>query len=104
MKRWLLLLFFIPLLIKGQTTITICDGDSALIYGNWQMNAGTYTNSNGNTTTLVVDPLPVITPNFILNKPWDTPEDPDFNEVNKKGEFILHDLHKITPIVCVKKT
>ena len=67
MKRWLLLLFFIPLLIKGQTTITICDGDSALIYGNWQMNAGTYTNSNGNTTTLVVDPLPVITPNFILN-------------------------------------
>ena len=44
-------MFFIPFLIKGQTTITICDGDSALIYGNWQMNAGTYTNSNGNTTT-----------------------------------------------------
>ena len=51
----------------GQTTVTICDGDSSLIYGNWQNSAGTYTNSNGNTTTLVVNPLPVITPNFILN-------------------------------------
>ena len=67
MKRLLLLLFFIPFLIKGQTTITICDGDSSLIYGNWQMNAGTYTDSNGNSTTLVVNPLPVITPNFALN-------------------------------------
>ena len=57
----------VKLLIHAQTTVTICDGDSALIYGNWQMNAGTYTNSIGNTTTLVVNPLPVITPNFILN-------------------------------------
>ena len=55
------------MILVGQTTITICDGDSALIYGNWQNSAGTYTNSNGNTTTLVVNPLPVITPNFILN-------------------------------------
>ncbi len=55
------------MILVGQTTITICDGDSALIYGNWQNSAGTYTSSNGNTTTLVVNPLPVITPNFILN-------------------------------------
>mgnify|MGYP003330662808 CR=1 FL=1 len=57
----------IPFFIQGQTTVTICDGDSALIYGNWQTNSGTYTNSNGNTTTLVVNPLPIITPNFVLN-------------------------------------
>ena len=67
MKKLLFFLCFIPLILIGQTTVTICDGDSALIYGNWQNSAGTYTNSNGNTTTLVVNPLPVITPNFILN-------------------------------------
>jgi hypothetical protein len=66
-KKLLFLLLFLPVILVGQTTITICDGDSALIYGNWQNSAGTYTNSNGNTTTLVVNPLPVITPNFILN-------------------------------------
>ena len=33
----------------------------------------------------------------MLAEPWDTPDDPDFHELNKKGEFILHDLHKITP-------
>ena len=67
MKRMLLILLLIPFLIQGQTTVNICDGDSALIYGNWQTNSGTYTNSNGSTTTLVVNPLPIITPNFVLN-------------------------------------
>ena len=67
MRRLLLFLLIFPFLAQGQTTVTICDGDSALIYGNWQTNAGTYSNSNGNTTTLIVNPLPVITPNFILN-------------------------------------
>ena len=67
MKRMLLILLLIPFFIQGQTTVTICDGDSALIYGNWQTNSGTYTNSNGSTTTLVVNPLPIITPNFVLN-------------------------------------
>ena len=38
-----------------------------------------------------------ITPKFMLNEPWDTPEDPDFHELNEKGEFSLYDLHKITP-------
>ena len=67
MRNIFLLILLIPFFLKGQSTVTICDGDSALIYGNWQTNSGTYTNSNGNTTTLVVNPLPVITPNFILN-------------------------------------
>ena len=49
MKKLLFLLLFLPVILVGQTTITICDGDSALIYGNWQNSAGTYTNSNGNT-------------------------------------------------------
>ena len=66
MKK-VLLFILLPLIIKGQNSLTICDGDSTLIYGNWQTNSGTYTNSNGNTTTLIVNPLPVITPNFILN-------------------------------------
>ena len=67
MKKLIFLLLISPFIITGQTTITICDGDSVLIYGNWQNSSGTYTNTNGNTTTLVVNPLPVITPNFILN-------------------------------------
>ena len=67
MRKLLLFLLIFPFLAQGQNTVTICDGDSALIYGNWQTNAGTYSNSNGNTTTLIVNPLPVITPNFILN-------------------------------------
>ena len=60
MKKMLLILLLIPFFTQGQTTVTICDGDSALIYGNWQTNSATYTNSNGNTTTLVVNPLPII--------------------------------------------
>jgi len=50
----------------GQNNISICDGDSALIYGNWQTTAGIYTNGTQN-TTLVINPLPIITPNFVLN-------------------------------------
>ena len=67
MRKYLFIFLLIPFFIKGQTTVTICDGDSALIYGTWQNTAGTYNNTNGNTTTLVINPLPVITPNFILN-------------------------------------
>ena len=67
MRKYLFIFLFIPFFIKGQTTVTICDGDSALIYGTWQNTSGTYNNTNGNTTTLVINPLPIITPNFILN-------------------------------------
>ena len=67
MRKLLFILFLIPFFIKGQTTITICDGDSALIYGTWQNSADDYINTNGDTTTLIINPLPIITPNFILN-------------------------------------
>ena len=66
MKKILLFIFLIPILSIGQNTITICDGDSALIFGNWETSAGVYTNG-GQNTTLVINPLPIITPNFILN-------------------------------------
>ena len=66
MRKALLFILLIPILSIGQNTITICDGDSALIFGNWETSAGVYTNGSQN-TTLVINPLPIITPNFILN-------------------------------------
>ena len=39
MRKLLLFLLIFPFLAQGQNTVTICDGDSALIYGNWQTNA-----------------------------------------------------------------
>ena len=66
MRKFITLLFFLPILMIGQNNISICDGDSALIYGNWQTTAGIYTNGTQN-TTLVINPLPIITPNFVLN-------------------------------------
>ena len=66
MKKAIALLLFLPILLIGQNNITICDGDSAFIYGNWQNTGGIYTNG-GLTTTLVINPLPIITPNFVLN-------------------------------------
>ena len=66
MRKAIIFLFFLPFFLIGQNNITICDGDSALIYGNWQNSGGIYTNGNQN-TTLVINPLPIITPNFVLN-------------------------------------
>lgn len=66
MRKLLLFIALIPILSIGQNTITICDGDSALIFGNWETSAGVYTNG-GQNTTLIINPLPIITPNFILN-------------------------------------
>ena len=66
MRNILLIILFLPIYLFGQNTITICDGDSALIFGNWETTAGVYTNG-GQNTTLVINPLPIITPNFILN-------------------------------------
>jgi len=66
MRKAIVFLFFLPIFLIGQNNITICDGDSALIYGNWQNSGGIYTNGSL-TTTLVINPLPIITPNFVLN-------------------------------------
>ncbi|MAO71785.1 MAG: hypothetical protein CMD02_04675 [Flavobacteriales bacterium] len=54
--------------VNGQIfdTITICNGDSALIYGNWETVNGNYPGSAG-ITTLIVNPTPALTGNFILN-------------------------------------
>ena len=74
-KRYLtlIILTFGFLVCKGQTTnvsASICDGDSIFLQNAWQTQAGTYTDvtSTGTIiTTLTVNPLPIITPNFILN-------------------------------------
>ena len=35
---------------------------------------------------------------FVFEEPWDDEEDPTLHDhLNKKGEFFMHDLHKITP-------
>ena len=54
--------------INGQTfdTITICNGDSAYIFNNWETVTGNYSTSTG-VTTLIVNPTPTLTGNFILN-------------------------------------
>ena len=54
--------------INGQIfdTITICNGDSAYIFNNWETVTGNYSTSTG-VTTLIVNPTPTLTGNFILN-------------------------------------
>ena len=54
--------------IRGQTfdTITICNGDSAYVFNNWETVTGNYSTSTG-VTTLIVNPTPTLTGNFILN-------------------------------------
>ena len=71
MKTKLLYILTLVLFIQnvnGQIfdTITICNGDSALIYGNWETVNGNYPGSAG-ITTLIVNPTPALTGNFILN-------------------------------------
>ena len=70
------IIFFIFLLFTtfsfSQTTqmISICDGDSIFLANSWQNQGGTYISNTPNgpiTTVLTINPLPVITPNFILN-------------------------------------
>ena len=64
----ILFFFFYFQNVSGQIfdTITICNGDSAYIFNNWETATGNYTNSAG-VTTLVVNPSPTLTGNFILN-------------------------------------
>ena len=68
----IIFLFFAFNAFSQTTTVTtsICDGDSIFLQGAWQTSAGTYTDvtSSGTViTNLVINPLPVITPNFIFN-------------------------------------
>ena len=68
----IIFLFFAFNAYSQTTTVTtsICDGDSIFLQGAWQTSAGTYTDvtSSGTViTNLVINPLPVITPNFIFN-------------------------------------
>jgi gliding motility-associated-like protein len=68
-KLFLILPLFLFLQnINGQTldTLTICNGDSAYIYNNWETVTGNYPHSSG-ITTLIVNPTPTLTGNFILN-------------------------------------
>ena len=66
-------LFISSVLILSQTinaqildTITICNGDSVFLYSTWETETGNYTNGF-NVTTLIVNPTPSLTGNFILN-------------------------------------
>ena len=38
-----------------------------------------------------------IVPHYMLEVPWDEPEDPTASELNIKGEYTLHELQKVTP-------
>ena len=65
----------LPLMLFSQTiqaqtldTITICNGDSTYLYSIWEFETGNYPAPNGvDVTTLIVNPTPTITGNFILN-------------------------------------
>ena len=62
------LLLFLQI-IQAQTldTITICNGDSTYLYNIWQFETGNYIAPNGDITTLIVNPTPTMTGNFLLN-------------------------------------
>jgi len=71
MKSKLLLILSLFLFfqnVNGQIfdTLTICNGDSAYIYNNWETVTGNYPHSSG-ITTLIVNPTPSLTGSFILN-------------------------------------
>ena len=63
---FLISLFPVQSIIQAQTTITICNGDSVLLYNNWETQNGIYTDGI-TTTTLIVNPTPTLTGSFILN-------------------------------------
>ena len=42
--------------------------------------------------------LHAVAPNFILEEPWDEYGDPEPSELNSKGEYVLHELEKVTPL------
>ena len=67
-NSFLFCFLLLSLTIKGQTldTISICNGDSAYLYNSWETQTGNYTNGT-DITTLIVNPTPTVTGNFILN-------------------------------------
>ena len=69
---FLFLLAFVSLFEKVNAqvldTVVICNGDSVNIYNLWQTQTGNYLDPiTGNITTLIVNPTPTVTGNFILN-------------------------------------
>ncbi|MBT4217310.1 MAG: hypothetical protein HOE25_01935, partial [Flavobacteriales bacterium] len=71
MKSKLLLILSLFLFLQNINaqifdTLTICNGDSAYIYNNWETVTGNYPHSSG-ITTLIVNPTPTLIGNFVLN-------------------------------------
>ena len=67
---YIFLLFSTSSFSQAIQQISICDGDSIFLANSWQKQGGTYISITPNgpvTTYLTIHPLPVITPNFILN-------------------------------------
>jgi len=70
-KKLLIFIAFLSFLfcsptIQSQTTVTICNGDSAFLYNNWETQTGVYTDGI-TSTTLIVNPTPTLTGSFITN-------------------------------------
>ena len=63
MKKVLFIILLLPIFMWGQSTVTICNGDSVLLYNNWETQNGIYTNGI-TTTTLIVNPTPTVTGSF----------------------------------------
>ena len=66
MRKIIFIMLFLPVFMWGQGTVTICNGDSVLLYNNWETQNGTYTDGI-TTTTLIVNPTPTVAGSFILN-------------------------------------
>ena len=66
MRKLIFILFLLPFIGFGQNVVTICNGDSVYLYNNWETQTGIYTDGT-TTTSLIVNPSPTITGNFLLN-------------------------------------
>ena len=66
MRKIIFIILFLPVFMWGQGTVTICNGDSVLLYNNWETQNGIYTDGI-TTTTLIVNPTPTVAGSFILN-------------------------------------
>ena len=68
-SRILFFIFFLFFQISSAQivdTVIICNGDSIILFNNWETQTGNYTDGI-NTTTLIVNPSPSISGNFLLN-------------------------------------